>query len=498
MTEQPTPTPHSTFTVSSGCLCYGDLHNMYHGMTVPTQPFPSAVERHPGGTVKAQILQYNTAALNGTWRAYELVNTSSEKCTAWFVCHDSVDPVPEVDKILRVSGSPYENDRGSQWHCDETVREGVLPINRYDWGYYDRRCEDKVPVLAGGDDFVGVYMSLGLVDHSHAEEYIRLWQGLPDRQRESQPHGLWMGVPEEYMFGRFGFTDDHEAARSFLWFTGDTNFAFTAFAGMETTKTLRVFETEEDWMSRILREGRDMQGLELLQPAALEQQFFRRIEAPPESELRGPYPAAEYIMDAQDAHHMVAATTTHVQLSAYWRGACLEVLNEAMMSFLDVLATVTSIGGPGADETGVVVVGIESVAAWLFPEHGNENTVDGWMHEKMVRPKPTAMTSRVAFADRITAFLKSRAGSSDNRSLVGMLRVVGFAEGLAAAMEYLCFEILELAGNCAGDNYRKGAIVPQDIRRTILNDAGLMAKVGCSRVFWKGGSQGWVDASQEV
>ena len=468
---------------------------MCHGLTLPTQPFPGAVESPSHGTVRVQIVHYNIAALNGTWRAYELVSTRSNKCTAWFVCHDSVNPGSEVDKILRVSGSTYEFDSGSQWHSANTVQEGVLPINRYDWGYYDDRCKDQVPDLDDFDNFVWEGEGLGLVDFAHARDYIGLWKNVRPPQRESQAHGLWMNVMEEYMFGRFGFTDDHKVARSFLWFTINTQFAFTAFAGLETT--LRVFESAYDRMSRLLREGSNMDGLELIQRELKKYQESGKV--PPDGELRGPYNAADYILDARDAD--LIAVRAHPpppyradehpprHLSAHWRSACLEVINEALLSYLDNLFASTDYD---TDET----VCIGSVAASLFPKHGEQYTVDKWMYMRMVDPKsgPSAISSRTAFADKIMAFLKSTGGFQSDC----MFRVEGFAEGLAAAVEWLCCEILELAGNCAMDNYRKGAIVPLDIRFAIRNDNGLREAVGCSRVCWLGGTRGWVDGDQEV
>ncbi|KAK3180782.1 hypothetical protein K4F52_007873 [Lecanicillium sp. MT-2017a] len=494
MTDKPTPTPHSSFTVSSGCLCYGHLHNMCHGLTLPTQPFPSVVEKPSHGTVTVQRVQYNIVALNGTWRAYELVSTLSKECTAWFVCHDSVNPESEVDKILRVSGSPYEFDSGSQWHDDKTVQEGVLPINRYDWGYYDKRCKDQVPDLDDFDNFGWEGEGLGLVDCAHARDYIGLWKDVRPLQRESQAHGLWMNVMQEYMFGRFGFTDDHKAARSFLWFTTNTDFAFTTFAGLETT--LRVFESDYDRMSRLLREGYNMDGLELVQRELKKYQESGKV--PPDGELRGPYNVANYILDSRDAD-LIGATvhrppSFHADgrpprhLSAYWRSACLEVINEALLSYLDTLFAST---GHDTDETAC----IESVAASFFPKHGEEYTLDKWMYTRMVDPQsgPSVISSRATFADKIMAFLESRGGSQTD----GMCRVEGFAEGLAAAVEWLCLEILELAGNCAMDNYRKGAIVPLDIRLAIRNGDGLMEAVGCSRVYWLGGTLGWADIGQK-
>ncbi|KAM3532859.1 hypothetical protein MY4038_003865 [Beauveria bassiana] len=501
--EKPTPKPHSSFTVSSGCLCYGHLHNMCHGLTLPPQPFPNAVEWHMDGTIKSQIVHYNITALNGTWHAYELVDSRSGERTAWFVCHDSVSPETEVDKMLRVSGSPYEFDSGSQWHSDETVEEGVLPINRYDWGYYDERCKDEASDDSDGSDnlFSGEEggESLGLVDYAHARDYIGLWKDVPPPQRESQAHGLWMEVMGEYMFGRFGFTDDHKAARSFFWFTTCTEFAFTTFAGLETT--LRVFESDQDRMSRLLREGFNMDGLELVQGELQEHQQSGTV--PPDDGLRGPYEAADYILDAQDADLIASrahppppppnpADEPMPHLSAYWRSACLEVINEALLSYLDSLVTLTS--HRSADDG---TVSKEFIAASLFPKHHDEeNTVDKWMYTAIMDPQssPSIITSREAFADKISAFLNSR---SDGRDL-GMLRVEGFIQGLAAAMEWLCGEMLELAGNSAMDHCRNGAIVPLDIRLSIRNDEELVAMVGCSRVYWMGGTRGWVDAAPEV
>ncbi|PQK10531.1 hypothetical protein BB8028_0002g08520 [Beauveria bassiana] len=500
--EKPTPKPHSSFTVSSGCLCYGHLHNMCHGLTLPPQPFPNAVEWHIDGTVKSQTVHYNITALNGTWRAYELVDSRSGERTAWFVCHDSVSPETEVDKMLRVSGSPYEFDSGSQWHSDETVEEGVLPINRYDWGYYDERCKDEASDDSDQSDhlFSGEEEgeSLGLVDCAHARDYIGLWKDVPPPQRESQAHGLWMDVMGEYMFGRFGFTDDHKAARSFFWFTTCTEFAFTTFAGLETT--LRVFESDQDRMSRLLREGFNMDGLELVQSELQEHQQSGTV--PPDDGLRGPHEAADYILDAQDADLIASrahgpppnpADEPMPHLSAYWRSACLEVINEALLSYLDSLVTLTSHSSSADDDT----VSKESIAASLFPKHHDqENTVDKWMYTAIMDPRssPSVITSREAFADKISAFLHSR---SDGRDL-GMLRVEGFIQGLAAAVEFLCGEMLELAGNSAMDHCRNGAIVPLDIRLSIRNDEELMAMVGCSRVYWMGGTRGWVDAASEV
>jgi hypothetical protein len=137
---------HSQFIVKSSCLCYGDLHNIWHGACSPIQGFPTpAPER--SGTVRIHKLEYNVSALDGTWKTYQLVDIGSQIVRAWFACHSSVNPEEEIDKILRVSGSPYEWYSGSTVNNAETAAEGVLVINRYDWGGYDERGMEEAGVL---------------------------------------------------------------------------------------------------------------------------------------------------------------------------------------------------------------------------------------------------------------------------------------------------------------------------------------------------------------
>ena len=67
------PQVYSQFTVTSGCLCYGALHNIWYGASSLIQEFPTAIDRRTGGTVISQILEFNVRAMNGTWNAFQLV-----------------------------------------------------------------------------------------------------------------------------------------------------------------------------------------------------------------------------------------------------------------------------------------------------------------------------------------------------------------------------------------------------------------------------------------
>ncbi|KAL8922160.1 MAG: hypothetical protein Q9208_005355 [Pyrenodesmia sp. 3 TL-2023] len=113
------------------------------------------------------------------------------RLAAWFVAHEAFDVLQEIDKILRVSGSPY------------------------DWGLYDKRALDVV-----GEDEVDpstfkIRISAGLVDFAEAKAEVMVWKDMPEysRDEEQRPHGLWLEIPNnEYMFGRFGFDDEKSAA----------------------------------------------------------------------------------------------------------------------------------------------------------------------------------------------------------------------------------------------------------------------------------------------
>ncbi|KAM5347340.1 hypothetical protein ACJ41O_010345 [Fusarium nematophilum] len=237
------PTIHSTFSVSSGHLCYGSLHNIWQGASAPLQGFPTA-RPQTSGTIILHRVDHNVPAQNGTWNVFQLVGSEPEAVGGWFVAHQDVDPQREMDKILRVSGSPYEDDHGSTMNNDDTAKEGIFVINRYDWGYYDRRFYDEIGegLEQGDDDVLANSNSLGLVDRSDAQEMVNQWKEQRPSERKEAERGVWLYTPRgEYMFGRFGFDDEHNAARSFLFFSTETDFTRTSFKGV--SETLRKAET---------------------------------------------------------------------------------------------------------------------------------------------------------------------------------------------------------------------------------------------------------------
>ncbi|KAH7127819.1 hypothetical protein B0J13DRAFT_564576 [Dactylonectria estremocensis] len=227
-----TPIIHTSFSVTSGHLCFGDLENIWHGAsTEPVHGFPTFSPLQ-GGTVMQFDFKYNVPAENGTWNAIQLVDVASQNVRGWLVTHEDVDPAPEIDKILRVSGSPYERDSGSSMNNEDTKAEGVLVINRYDWGYYthDRIQVDGIETFDDYDPYMSE--SVGLVDCQHAKDQVTQWKDQHPCKRGSSVGALWLRIPDgEYKFGRFGYNDTRTAARSFLFFTTNTEFCRTALSG---------------------------------------------------------------------------------------------------------------------------------------------------------------------------------------------------------------------------------------------------------------------------
>ncbi|KAF5699730.1 hypothetical protein FGLOB1_11193 [Fusarium globosum] len=125
------PIIQSSLSVVSGQLCFGSLHNIWYGSSAPSQDLPVAPPQ-PSGTVQAHSVNYKATAQNGIWNVFKLVASETSDAVAWFVAHEGIDPRQEVDKILRISGSPYEPDHGSTVNNDVTSQAGVFVVNRYD------------------------------------------------------------------------------------------------------------------------------------------------------------------------------------------------------------------------------------------------------------------------------------------------------------------------------------------------------------------------------
>ena len=459
------PQEHSRFTVKSGYLCYGDLHNIWHGATSPTQSFPPPAPEH-SGTIILHKLQPCVPALNGAWITYQLVDIGDQVVRAWFVCHSSVNPEEEITKILRVSGSPYEWDGGSSVNNAQTAAEGVLVINRYDWGYYDNRGKKDI----GEEERAPVYppCSVGLMDRETAKAQVLHWKAQPAEDRALVEAGAWLYIPwAEYLFGRFGFDKKHTAARSFLFFTESTYFMRTSFRGL--SHSLRKHETPEERFVRALSEGEQFEGLRDWRD------LFGVLQSPPESECIRPFDSGERLFEASDwdalREYVWTYDTSRVRTFA-------EPLKESILEILDNLALtcLTRFLEPlsSADS-------IQAFAAALCPKRGEIGTIDShcYPYLTVVKEKTIPGFDIARVESRIRVFLTRHCGEH------ALLDESDFMAGVRQYMVYILTETLELATNTAIDNYHT-SIVPSDIRLAVFNDRGLVSLFRLCKMFWYG------------
>ncbi|KAH6879488.1 hypothetical protein B0T10DRAFT_520129 [Thelonectria olida] len=491
------PKVHATFSISSGCLCFGSLHNIWHGSSMPVQGFPS-VRPQRSGTVNVHHIEYNISAQNGTWNAFHLVDIQTKEVTAWFLALASVDPEKELDKILTVSGSPYEYDSGSTMNNDETAANGVFVINRYDWTYYDKRSWDEIGegVEEGESDFLANSNSLGVVDLAEAKEKVLQWQTQRPSQREWSDHGVWLHIPHgEYMFGRFGFDAERTAARSFLFFSASTDFTRTSLAGL--SHTLRKEETPEERFERRLREGFDFSGLQTIHSMCRRQDeppipMLAPLPSPP-AELLGPYLQSQHLLRPQDIdalrvyrprpQQQIQSATAAGLISHHaqpigefiepWREPLFDLVNEMVMSFLEHAVL------PCLDSQIVSVV-----AEKLFPHYthtGRPKHLDVFCYRFFTQPHadPIANFDATYVGGQIRNFLTSR--SKDNSLEVSSDCIAGICRAVA----FMLTETLELANSCSRDSHRT-KIMPYDVCIAVFNDSELRELMQFSKVFWEG------------
>ncbi|KAJ3541693.1 hypothetical protein NM208_g4489 [Fusarium decemcellulare] len=500
----------ASFEVTSGAICFGSLTNILRGAETSIQPAPNP-RPHLTGTVISHPQEFNIPAKKGIWNAYTLLEAESSRVEGWFVAHEDVDPLPELLKILRVAGSPYEV--GHITNSDETRAQGVLLINRYDWGYYAG--DDELDEVEEEGDILANSNTIGLVDHAHGYDHVQRWTRQKPSQRDSSPHGIWMYIPDpEYMWGRFGFDDEYEQARSFLFFTQRTDFTKTKFP--RQSQPLRKYETELEAFHRGLEEGTDYSGVKRLRELCGPPGYLPRPspgvqmpeQPPPESELLGPYSKSERILLDQDIEALRASVSSvdepmketfrHRGMSEEgiaaeeqkrrtgifvdpWKEPTFDLFNELVLSYLEhfVLphrshSTPSTLGPvlfPNRKES---IQGRKHIDDFLFQQFSGPNeTVPGF----------DVPSVRV----RILEFLNRRAGTNpvafNEECLEGIVRV------FAALIK----EMVELADRYAfgrGDKERaiddSCVIVPQHIREAVYFDNDLLSVLRYSAVFWAG------------
>ncbi|KAL8832648.1 MAG: hypothetical protein Q9170_004788 [Blastenia crenularia] len=479
---------HRSFTIKSGHLCYGELHNIWQGASAePSHGLPAVLPKI-SGTVLAHQLDHNVPARDGTWNAFQLIDTTTLSVSGWFVAHESVDVLHDVDKILRISGSPYDEDSGSSVNDEKTAAESVLVINRYDWGLYDKRAQDVVGTQGRYDEVdPSTYVhreSAGIVDYAEAKAEVDFWKEKSEgsRDEEQRPYGIWMDIPNgEYKYGRFLFNEDHSAARSFLLFTIHTYFTRIVIAGLE--QPLRKEETHDERFQRRLLEGFDFRGMETLNrisgTAGCGTAGWAPAPKPLERELLGPYDETERLLREEDARAILRRCPRSLELVDPWRKRVELLLNELLMSYLERYIV------PNGQSFDTVLAAAEA----LTPQrHKGKGKARDWYlfqcltqpHEDPVPEWDKSVWNATVVADRVRTFLFSRSGEER-----GFFENDDYISGLCRCLAFLLAEVLELASNGAVDCYRS-KIMPSDIRLAIIMEAELFSALKFSRVYWDG------------
>lgn len=471
---------HSYLTIKSGSLCYGDLHNLWYGTTSPIQSFPPP-SPEPSGTVKVHNLQPCVPALSGTWNTYQLIDVGNQTVQAWFVCHFTVNPEAEITKILRVSGSPYESYSGSPFNNEETAAEGVLVINRYDWALWDRRGQEELSVY--GTTLFDPPFSVGLVDREHAKDQVLQWKDVAVENRVQGEAGVLLYLPEsEYLFARFGYNDEHTAARSFLFFTGSTYFMRTSFRGL--SRTLRKEETEEQLFLRALDEGDQFEGLKNWKNYGIEQ-------VPLVSECINPFDVTEYLLDSSDwdALREYVERCLEKEREAYAgvapNGSLIrpfaEPLKENIFALLNDLALTSLMRFvdplPSASSIQEFVDLLSKQAIQL----DGESTMHSYCYKYLTGQSKMDVLrlDTVRIDNRIKSFLSRHCGEHT---------LIDNGDFITGARQYVVFvftELLELTIRTAIDNHRV-SIVPSDIRLALVIDKQLLSVFKRSKMFWHG------------
>jgi hypothetical protein len=498
------------FLVKSGAICFGAPHNIRWGSRQPPpQPLVEPPAIVPSGTVLTHLFEYNLAALNGVWSTYPLVHpakndhpqlggdaaqtttttTTSTTVVAWFASHeslllhddDNVDgPYNEAKRILQVANSPYEEDNGVNRNTKETWDNRVLVVNRYDWGNEDSRGYQFDGEREDGDDDED-YMrkEIFLVDYGHASKHEAtfvnsdVWVNTPstttttshdddDPQQQQQqqeqeqelrlPLGVSMVIKQaEYIFGRFGLTDDRKHVHSFLYFTGKTELSQTVFALDSEQRPIYVKLTPEQRHAKRLADG--------------SYHFIRSTISTLPAGLLGPFGVE--LLSREQIQSIQQQRCPRTPFEPSLCNDMSQLINECLCSWVVQLANAAT----AEDCT--------TRQSWLdrtLPRRAETQSVDSFIFKCIEREDEETVVSVSLNQDG----LKELAIGNDHKLWNYMNNTNLRLDGAA---HYLIGEVLELAGNVALDNQRS-VLVPYDLRVAIGNDMELSEKLGQTRRFF--------------
>lgn len=493
------PVVNSTFSVTSGCLCFGTLHNIWAGASSVALPgFPTVRPNKAG----VQRLEFNIAAQNGTWNVYQLKDARDRnKTNGWFASHSSLDPGDEIRKIVDLTVNYFGDDVQNLFNNYRTEAEGVFVINQHDWNRHDRRFWEEFgeePKSTGG------YITpAGLVDCAQAKGQVQEWKKTPLRERGASESGAWMAIEDSYRaFGRFGFDESRSTARSFLYYATIGHTHSAAFVGFE--EPIRDYN-EEKTIERQLREGYDYNGILELherilfgsnEPGNQAKRPVRRRPLP-DSLLLGPYNESEHIFRPGDIEPLrrfwresdyAQRYVPHldIDLDTYdnktWRGfidpwkePVYDLLNEMALSYLEAFilplarqrsppAVITTLleGEPYRENRR------EVQGPYLLPDHITYETIPNF--------------DAGAVEARVKRFLVYRSGNDPNAFKNKYITKVTWV------LSYILSVLLGSADDIAKRKHRN-AILPCDIRGAFYSNYignGVFSLLGYSKVVWKG------------
>ncbi|KAF2159754.1 hypothetical protein M409DRAFT_60529 [Zasmidium cellare ATCC 36951] len=448
--------PLATFEIHSGHLCYGALHNIYHGASsdkVGGLPLPQ--EPIPGGTIRRHEAAFNLPALIGTWNIYALIGKYGDnmQIVAYFASHHSLDPAFEVDKILRVSGSPYERDSGSTFKDNDTAREGVFVINRYDWGWIDSRGGEEVQEAEVPIDLPYHFSTIGLVDFDTAKDFVSRLKFHRADQRDmvgEDGRGVWLTIRDaEYQFGRFGQLRD----------------------GFDFSQRHRVKTLFAD-------------------------------EKPGDAELLGPYASGEYVLSRADVDavkdhlsqdplqpesdpflNLNEGDTSVKEGLEKWWSASVDLTNQILLSFLEYSIVPYLHEHPHESPA--------TATRLLFPDGSNDPqpgkeynfTLAEDLKSRFLGNENNASSSSTATSDPEHAPVKARM-----RIFLEDRRVhpeEDFLESVCRVLAFIVKDLMEMAKRSSVDNERFGHIVPSDVFLAVMNDTSwYQHNLSRSRAFW--------------
>lgn len=515
------------FTVSSGAICFGPLRDVLRASRTPIQTPPEPPAKPvPDGIPfikQQQQMEHNVPAQNGTWTALPLVTMlKPHRTTAWFVAHSDVDPATEIDKILRVAGSPFEDDFGVRYNRAESRAANLWLVNQEDWDDIPRGEADEFPRLTANSEYVkqegDAHANRGciaLTDYAHGEELAQGWRGVNSHRRQQSEHGLWLHTPgANRPHVRIGFDDNYQRARSLLFFSQGTNFYGVSRATVPFQR-LRTRESPQEEYRRKLSQGEDYSGLDWLYSTAPDRNYVPPNEnitvkpSPPlETHLCGPYPRDLYLFSPEDLEAIRASVPPVAPLGKFWGMALhitvpvehdppleqaifaeefadtiYELINELILSYIECVAPTIRRARSAA-----------ALGQALFPRpedttnRGEFVPYDTRSYLSRYEGQATELVDTLVVEDKLHAFVRQHAGpgwidpNAPEISLLGLVNVCVYM------VEQMIDRACPLAIGRKADvpTTEDCLITPHNIRESVYNNReGLIEMTKRSVVFWR-------------